>query len=78
MKSRNLSTDMLILRSIWIEPEGIRAMPDKRGLEIFQPDFSLDQNCQKWQKIFAGQEKMTTFAFGKVIHDQLPLNSPRA
>ena len=32
----------------------------------------------KNNKFFARHEKMTTFAFGKVIHDQLPLNSPRA
>ena len=42
-------------------------------------------NLSRWcgervknDKFFARQEKMTTFAFGKVIHDQLPLNSPRA
>jgi hypothetical protein len=41
----------------------------------------LAQKCQPcfitFDIYFAEAEKMTTFAVGKVVHDQLPPNSPR-
>ena len=47
-------------------------------LHVLSETVPIVGECAKNHNFFAREEKMTTFASGKVIHDQLPLNSPRA